>query len=114
MDLKRPSLPHDIRFRATTRVKAVGYGTREQAWKLSRGAERQVEKPVRDFWGRRQPRTRGIVVGVAALVLAVSVVLHTPFPGVPCQVSRVKECAPTDHTLSMVPADALLYSHLAL
>jgi hypothetical protein len=110
----RPQLPKDVRFRAATRVKAVGYGTREQAWRLSRGVERRAEKPLRGFWGRRSRSTQVRVGIVAALLLLYAVVKFIPVPGIPCSISAAKECAPSDHTLAMVPADALLYGHLTL
>lgn len=103
-----------VLFRAKIRLTAIGYGSREQAWRLSRGFEYRVEKPLRGFWFGLRRNTRRIVVGGAALALALSLLLYTPLPGVPCQVSGVKVCAPTDDVLSMVPADALLYSHVTL
>jgi hypothetical protein len=103
-----------VLFRAKVRLTAVGYGAREQAWRLSRGFEYRVEKPLHGFWLGLRRRTRRIIVVGTALVLALAFLFYTPAPGVPCQVSAVKECAPTDDVLSMVPADALLYSHLTL
>jgi hypothetical protein len=112
---KNPGLDVDgPLFRAKIRLTAIGYGAREQAWRLSRGFEYRVEQPLRGFWLGLRRSTRRIVVAGAALALVLWFLLYAPVPGVPCQVSAVKECAPTDDVLSMVPADALLYSHLTL
>lgn len=110
----RPSLLDDASFRVETRVRAVGYGAREQAWKISRGFEHRVEEPVRGFWEQRKARTRRIVAGAAGVALLLSMLLFTAAPGVPCQVSAIKECAPRDTALSVVPDSALLYSHVTL
>src|SRR5262249_51727024 len=48
--LRKPKMPKDVRFRAATRLKAVGYGAREIAWKVSRFLERRVEKPLAALW----------------------------------------------------------------
>src|SRR6185295_9137947 len=71
--LKRPSrpgfIPRDIWFRVSTRVKALGYGAREQAWNLSRWVERRVEVPLAGFWRRRSRGTRIGVLSAAAVLL---------------------------------------------
>ncbi len=43
-----------------------------------------------------------------------SVVKFTPLPGIPCEISAVSECAPSDATAARVPSTALLYAHLTL
>ena len=42
------------------------------------------------------------------------IIKFLPVPGVPCQISAAKECAPTDHTIAYVPRDAELYAHLTV
>ncbi len=112
--LRRPSLPKDVRFRSKTRLRAIGYWLREQAWRVSRGFDRLVESRVRRLWQGRSPSTRRRIGAVAGVLLLYALVKFVALPGVPCQISAAKECAPGDATIAKVPSDALLYAHLTL
>jgi hypothetical protein len=113
-----PSRPHfvpkDIYFRISTRFKALGYGAREQAWRLTGFWDRRVEGPARGFWAHRSPRTRQSVLAAAGVLLLFLVIRFIPIPGVPCQISASKECAPGDDAVALAPANSLLYGHLTL
>ena len=111
--LKRPALlklPEDAWFRFATRVRAVGYWIREKAQVAGGRLARALAAP----WTGRSPETRRRVGAVAAVVLLYAIVKFVPVPGVPCQLSAAKECAPEDAAIAQVPADALLYGHLTL
>jgi Protein of unknown function (DUF3352) len=116
--LKRPSrpgfIPRDLWFRLSTRFKALGYGAREQAWKLSRRVERRVEVPLVGFWRRRSQRTRIGVLSAAGVLLLLAVVRFISVPGVPCEISAAKDCPPGDAAVAMAPANSLLYAHITL
>ncbi|MDX6617080.1 MAG: hypothetical protein QOD60_2171 [Solirubrobacterales bacterium] len=109
----KPKRPRDVRFRTATRVKAVGYGLREQAWRLSRGAEK-VERRITPLWTKRSKGTRRRVLAVAGVLALYALLKFTPVPGVPCEISAAKECPPGDATVKLVPASALLYAHMTL
>jgi hypothetical protein len=110
---RRPKRPRDVRFRASTRVKALGYGLREQAWRISRGAEK-IEKRITPLWTNRSKHTRRRVLAVAGVLALYAILKFTPVPGVPCEISAAKECPPGDATVKVVPASALLYAHATL
>lgn len=110
---KRRKLPGDVGFRASTRVKALGYGLREQAWKASGGAEK-IERRIRKLWSDRSERTRRRALAVLGVLVLYAIVKFVAVPGVPCQISAAKECAPGDDTVRLVPAGALLYGHVTL
>jgi hypothetical protein len=42
------------------------------------------------------------------------VIRFAPVPGVPCEISASKECAPSNDTIAYVPNDAVLYAHLTV
>ncbi len=109
----RVRMPEDAGFRATTRVRAVGYGLREQSWKLTRRWDR-FEERARGFWSARSPGTRARIVAIAGVFLAYALIKFAALPGIPCQVSATKECTPVDATLERIPANALAYAHLTL
>lgn len=48
------------------------------------------------------------MLGVYALIRFV------PLPGLPCELSPAKECAPVDDAIALVPAEAYAYAHLNL
>ncbi len=120
-DLSRPTVPKpkvprgadNLRFRLVTRMRAIGYWLREKAqavWRLTkRGAA-----AVAYWWSKRSRGTRMRIFTVAGVVVLYLIVKFLPVPGVPCQISAAKECAPTDHTIAYVPRDALLYAHLTV
>ena len=103
----------DFWFRASTRVRAAAYWLREKAQAGVAGARAGGEWAA-DRWAgvSRENRIRaGAVAGVLLLYL---VIKFLPVPGVPCGVSAVKECAPGDDAIALVPADALIYAHVTL
>ncbi|HET8976312.1 MAG TPA: DUF3352 domain-containing protein [Solirubrobacterales bacterium] len=51
---------------------------------------------------------------MTGVLLLYIVIKFIPVPGVPCGISAVKECAPGDDAVALVPADALLYAHVTL
>jgi hypothetical protein len=110
---KRRRLPGDVGFRASTRVKALGYGLREQAWRVSRRAE-TIERRIRRLWSNRSERTRKRALAVLGVLVLYAIVKFVAVPGVPCEISAAKECAPGDDTVKLVPASALLYGHVTL
>jgi hypothetical protein len=63
---------------------------------------------------QRSRATRVRILAVAGVVALYAVVKFAPVPGVPCQISAAKECAPSDDAIAFVPADAVLYAHLTL
>ena len=51
------------------------------------------------------------MAGVLVLYL---IVKFLPVPGVPCEISAAKECAPSNDTIAYVPRNADLYAHLTI
>lgn len=107
---KDPS--RDLWFRFSTRVRAAGYWLREKGQWLA-GRLGPARERAEAFWAARSTPERAGIAAAGALVLALALVRILPVPGVPCQVS-VKECAPEQRSLGLVPADALMYAHLTL
>jgi Protein of unknown function (DUF3352) len=66
------------------------------------------------WWRGRSRATRIRILAVAGVAALYAVVKFAPVPGVPCQISAARECAPADETIAFVPADAVLYAHLSL
>ncbi len=112
--LPRPAKPpNDLWFRITARLRAIGYWTRE----LLRRAWRWLRRSGEDWanwWTERSRATRRRILAVAGVAALYALVKFAPVPGVPCQISAAKECAPPDETVAFVPADAVLYAHLTL
>jgi hypothetical protein len=52
-----------------------------------------------------------VVAGVVVLYL---VVKFLPVPGVGCEISAAKECAPSNDTIAYVPRNAVIYAHLTV
>jgi uncharacterized protein DUF3352 len=117
--LRRPSLPKpprppgDLWFRFITRIRAIFYWIREKAQIAGRALRRAGEATV-DWWATRSPATKERIFAVAGIVAVYAVVKFVPVPGVPCQVSAAKECAPQNDTIAYVPADAVLYAHFTV
>ncbi len=110
---KAPKGTEDLRFRATTRLRAIGYWLREKAevaWDLIRRAAAAAAY----WWSNRSRGARIRVFAVAGVVLLYLIVKFLPVPGVPCEISAAKECAPSNETIAYVPRDALLYAHLTV
>jgi hypothetical protein len=100
-------------FRLVTRLRAGRYWLREKAKAAWRWLVRFGES-LAYWWSRRSRGTRIRVFAVAGVVVLYLIVKFLPVPGVPCEVSAAKECAPPNHTIAYVPRDADLYVHLTI
>jgi hypothetical protein len=112
-NLAKPKLPDDLWFRFVTRLRAIFYWTREKlqiAWRALRSATEAVV----DWWALRSRATKQRIIAVAGVVVLYGVIKFAPIPGVPCQVSAAKECAPPNDTIAFVPANAALYAHFTV
>jgi uncharacterized Zn-binding protein involved in type VI secretion len=108
-----PKGPKDLRFRAVTRLRAAGYWLREKAqvvWKWIK----QVATALAYWWSKRSRGTKGRIFAVAGVVVLYLIIKFLPVPGVPCEISAAKECAPSNDTIAYVPRDAELYAHLTI
>ena len=103
----------DLWFRLTTRVRAAGYWIREKAQIAGRFLRKAGEWTA-DLWLKRSRSGKIRIGAVAGVLVLYAVIKFAPIPGVPCQISEAKECAPPDEAVALVPADALLYSHLTI
>ena len=110
----------ELAFRARTRLRAVGYWLREKEQIASRGLKRggataaAGARSTGAWWSGRSRGTRIRVGAVAGIVVLYLIIKFLPVPGVPCQVSAAKECAPSNDTIAYVPANAALYAHLTV
>jgi hypothetical protein len=113
---KRPKLPKppaDTWFRFTTRMRAIRYWIREKAqivWRRLRAAA----EAIADWWARRSHATKTRIYAVAGVVVLYLIIKFIPVPGVPCEVSAAKECAPPNDTIAYVPQNAVLYAHVTV
>jgi Protein of unknown function (DUF3352) len=110
---KMPKGANDLRFRAVTRLRATGYWLREKAqvvWKWLK----QVAAAIAYWWSKRSRATKRRIFAVAGVVVLYLIIKFLPVPGVPCEISAAKECAPSNDTIAYVPKDALLYAHLTV
>ena len=103
----------DLWFRLSTRVRAVGYWIREKAQAAGKRLGAAGEW-VADLWLKRSREGRIRIVAVAGVLALYAVVKFAPVPGVPCQISAAKECAPPNDTIALAPADTLLYAHVTI
>ena len=108
-----PKPPSDLWFRFTIRLRAIYYGIRELVQRAWRWLKRSGEDWV-DWWTERSRATRRRILAVAGVAALYALIKFAPVPGVPCQISAAKECAPPDETIAFVPANAVLYAHLTL
>jgi hypothetical protein len=111
--LPKPKLPGDLWFRFKTRIRAIFYWIREKAQIAGRALRRGAEAPI-VWWARRSRATKQRIFAVAGVVALYAVLKFAPVPGVPCEVSAAKECAPPNDTIAYVPADAVLYAHFTV
>jgi hypothetical protein len=109
----RPEATRDLRFRIVTRLRAIGYWLREKGQVVWRWTK-QVGSALAYWWSQRSHGTRMRIFAVAGVVLLYLLVKFLPVPGVPCQISAAKECAPSDDTIAYVPRDAVLYAHVTV
>jgi hypothetical protein len=117
---KKPGRSSELAFRARTRLRAVGYWLREKGQIASRGLKRggaataTGARSTGAWWSRRSRGTKIRVGAVAGIVVLYLIIKFLPVPGVPCQVSAAKECAPSNDTIAYVPANAALYAHMTV
>jgi hypothetical protein len=110
---KLPKRGADLRFRVVTRVRAMGYWLRE----VGRMARRRLTREARDigyWWSRRSRATRIQIFAVLGVALLYLLVKFVSIPGVPCEISAAKECAPSNQTIDYVPTDAAVYAHVTV
>ena len=117
---KKPKRSSELTFRAKTRFQAIGYWLgekRQLAWRgLQRGgaATAAGARSAGAWWSRRSRGTKVRVGAVAGVVVLYLILKFLALPGVPCQVSAAKECAPSNQTIAYVPRDAVLYAHITV
>ncbi|HEY6655141.1 MAG TPA: DUF3352 domain-containing protein [Solirubrobacterales bacterium] len=110
---EKPKRSSELAFRAKTRLRAIGYWLREKgqvAWRWLKQAAAESAA----WWSRRSRGTKirvGAVTGIFVLYLIIKLL---PVPGVPCEISVAKECAPSNDTIAYVPRNAALYAHLTV
>jgi hypothetical protein len=63
---------------------------------------------------RQSPGTRGRIYAVAGVVVLYLVIKFISIPGLPCQISDAKECAPSNDTIAFVPQTAAMYAHVTV
>jgi hypothetical protein len=117
---KKPGRSSELAFRVRTRLQAIGYWLREKgqivlpALKRAGAATAAGGRSAGAWWSRRSRGTKLQVGAVAGIVVLYLILKFLPVPGVPCQVSAAKECAPSNDTIAYVPRDAALYIHLTV
>lgn len=109
----KPQPPSELRFRIVTRLRAIRYWLREKREVAGRGIRRAAQG-IAHWWARRSRGTRIRIFAVAGVVVLYLVVKFLPVPGVPCEVSASKECAPSNDTIAYVPRNAVLYAHMTI
>ena len=110
---KKPNRSSELAFRAKTRLRAIGYWLREKgqiAWRWLKRASAESAA----WWSRRSRGTKIRVGAVAGILVLYLVIKLLPVPGVPCEISAAKECAPSNDTIAYVPRNAALYAHLTV
>ncbi len=113
VELPKPTTEGDLWFRLHTRLRAIGYWLREKsqiAWRRLK----QVAGAVAYWWSTRSRATRGRILAVAGVVVLYLLIKFLPVPGVPCEISAAKECAPSNDTIAYVPRDAVIYAHVTV
>jgi hypothetical protein len=103
----------DAWFRFVTRLRAVGYWLREKgtiAWRWAK----QAGGDLSEWWSKRSRAAKTRIFAVAGVLVLYLIVKFLPVPGVPCEVSAAKECAPSNDTIAYVPRNADLYAHLTI
>ncbi len=103
----------ELAFRAKTCLRAIGYWLRDQgqiAWPWLKRASAESAA----WWSRRSRGTKIRVGAVAGILVLYLIIKLVSVPGVPCEISAAKECAPSNGTIAYVPRDAALYAHLTV
>ena len=123
--LPRPKLPFaerrgrlrkrlgELWFRFVTRLRAGRYWMREKLQALWRRLKAEAAG-IAYWWSRRSRAFRIQLFAVVGVVLLYLVVKFISIPGVPCEVSAAKECAPSNQTIAYVPTNAALYAHVTV
>jgi hypothetical protein len=110
---EKPKRSSELAFRAKTRLLAIGYWLREKgqvAWRWLKRASAESAA----WWSRRSRGAKIRVGAVAGILVLYLIIKLLPVPGVPCEISAAKECAPSNDTIAYVPRDAALYAHLTV
>ena len=110
---KKPNRSSELAFKARTRLRAIGYWLREKgqiAWRWLKRASAESAA----WWARRSRGTKIRVGAVAGILVLYLVIKLVSVPGVPCEISAAKECAPSNDTIAYVPRNAALYVHLTV
>jgi uncharacterized protein DUF3352 len=108
-----PKAAGDLWFRFVTRLRAGRYWFRERSESSWEGAKRAAEA-VAYWWSKRSTGARIRIFSVAGIVVLYLVIKFLPVPGVPCEISAAKECAPSNDTIAYVPRNASLYVHVTV
>jgi hypothetical protein len=119
--LSRPELPSptvpdgagDLWFRLVTRLRAIGYWLKEK-WQVVWLWLKRAGAAIAFWWSKRSRTARIRIFAVAGVVVLYLIIKFLPVPGVPCEVSAAKECAPSNDTIAYVPRDAVLYAHVTV
>src|SRR5207248_18450 len=114
--LPRPGVPEaadDLWFRIRTRLRVIRYWLREKQKVLERWGRRAGEA-IAYWWSKRSRGARIRMFTVAGIVVLYLVIKFLPVPGVPCEISAAKECAPSNDTIAFAPRDTVLYAHLTV
>jgi hypothetical protein len=100
-------------FRLVTRVRAAGYWLREKgrvAWeRLARAGA-----AVHYWWSRRSRGFKVRLFAAGGIVVLYLIAKFVAVPGIPCQISAAKECAPTNQIADYVPPSSALYTHVTV
>ncbi len=94
-------------------MRAIGYWLREKgqiAWRWLKRASAESAA----WWARRSRGTKIRVGAVAGILVLYLIIKLVSVPGVPCEISAAKECAPSNNTIAYVPRNAALYVHLTV
>lgn len=109
----QPKPPDNLWFRFVTRLRAIGYWIREKVQAGGRTVQHAADG-LAYWWSKRSGATRMRILAVTGVLFLYLIVKFIPIPGVPCQVSAAKECAPSNETIAFVPENAVLYAHVTI
>lgn len=121
---KPPRRGRNLWFRLVTGLRAIRFWLREKlgaVWRrLSRAAAavwRRLSRTsagVAYWWSKRSRGARIQIFAVLGIVVVYVVIKFVSIPGIPCEISAAKECAPSNQTIGYVPTDAVLYAHVTV
>jgi Protein of unknown function (DUF3352) len=103
----------DAWFRFVTRLRAIGYWLREKEGIVRRWLKHEADA-LGYWWSRRSRGAKLRVLAVAGVAVLYLIVKFLPVPGVPCEISAAKECAPSNETIAYVPRNAEIYAHVTI